>query len=202
MHLLFSRYPRFLLLSLALFKVNTTVAIVYLVTLFIFFRNPDRVSLIHSSDEVVAAADGTILEIHDDGKTIRVCTFLSLLDVHVQYAPVDGIVIRQTHKPGEFHPAYIMEKSLYNERLTTDILCNNGQDVISVVQIAGQLAQRIDSFISQGQQVTKGCKFGMILFGSRVDVIVPSGRYVPLVKKGQHVAAGITTMFKARRQRF
>lgn len=198
-HPLFTRYAGFLLLPMVLWHVNAIVAVVTSIMLFVFLRSPDRIPRRMSRDEVLAAADGTILDIRDDGKTLRVSTFLSLFDVHVQYAPVDGLIIRQSYKPGEFHPAHVMEKSSYNERLATDILCDNGRDVVSVVQIAGQLAKRIDPYVSQGQHVHKGCKLGMILFGSRVDIVVDSGRYVSLVRKGQHVTAGMTVLLIKRR---
>lgn len=197
-HLLFTVYPWYLLLPLMLWKLSESVSIACFLLFAVFFRNPTRRPFLNDDINILSPADGTVLQVFDDKQGHWVIAiFLSILDVHVQYAPTNGKIISQHYTKGRFNPAYMMEKSQYNERLQTDILRPDG-DVISVVQIAGQLAQRIDSFVKIGDNVSKGCRLGMIKFSSRVDLIVPQRSYELMlgIKAGDHVSAGITPLFR------
>lgn len=171
------------------------MAIATATAFFVFFRNPDR--LFPANPKFLTSpADGVVLDVSTDARRIRLSIFLSVFDVHVQYAPCDGQVIAQRYKRGQFNPAYIAKKSAYNERLETDILTKHG-DVITVVQIAGQFANRIDTFVGKGLQVSRGCRLGLIKFGSRVDLIVPNDKYTLAknISPGSRVIGGETVLF-------
>lgn len=207
-HLLFSRFPRYLLLPLMLYQVHPTTALVTLIILFVFLRSPDRIPRIENrndrndrNDDIYSPADGTILDIEENTHNIVVSIFLSVFDVHVQYSPVDGKIVRQKYVRGEFHPAFLTEKSKYNERLLTDIRTRDG-NTITVIQIAGQIANRIESFVKTGDAVTTGCKLGIIKFGSRVNIVVPrkEGMYRN-VKIGDYVTAGETILISRQKRR-
>lgn len=200
-HLLMSKYTRYLLLPLMLWVFDRKIALLCTVSLFIFFRSPDR-RVFHTKEEdsIVSPADGIVLNVSRDSNNVVVSIFLSVFDVHVQYAPINGTIVKQRYVKGRFHPAYILEKSDYNERMYTDLMTSDGH-IVSVVQIAGQVANRIESFVKPGDVVSKGCRLGIIKFGSRVDIKVPSDIYVlnGTLKKGDQVWAGITRLFQRTR---
>jgi phosphatidylserine decarboxylase len=189
-HLLLRLYPRYLLLPIMLYKINQkTLALCITIFLFAFFRSPDRTPQLKGEGNVIhSPADGLVMKMDKDlnGNHV-VCIYLSIADVHVQYSPADCTILAQRYKKGQFNIAYIMEKSQYNERLETDLLLENGDKLI-VVQIAGQIAQRIVSFVKPGDVLSTGCRLGMIQFGSRVDIHIPK-KYVLTVKEGDRVVA-------------
>ena len=158
----------------------------------LFFRDPER----RIARGIVSPADGRILAIYDRSGLLRIGIFMSVTDVHVNRAPLNGRVISVTHKPGSFIPAYRQE-SVRNERLITTMNTNIGR--IKVIQIAGILAKRIVPYIKQGKELKKGERIGIIQFGSRVDLIMPSNKIRTLVKKGQRVKAGSTTIAELKR---
>lgn len=207
-HLLFTKYKRYLLLPMLLWYLQAEkTSVVLTLFLFLFFRSPSRISDV-PKDILVSPADGTIMDIrHITDKSgeiyIHISIFLNVFNVHVQYSPCNGVVLAQRYKRGEFYPAYISLKSQYNERLETDIAISdeNGDrghsKLITVVQIAGQMAQRIDSFVKLGSNVKRGCHLGMIQFGSRVDLIVNSRDFSlgNNVNPGQTVTGGHSILF-------
>nr|WP_253647884.1 phosphatidylserine decarboxylase [Williamsia deligens] len=148
-----------------------------------FFRHPSRVPPT-TTGAVVAPADGEITLVDvaipppelglGDAPLPRVSTFLSVLDVHVQRAPVSGEVVSVTHTPGSFLSADLPAASAENERTCMHIRTDSGDDV-GVVQIAGLLARRIVNEKSAGDRVELGETYGLIRFGSRVDVYLPAG---------------------------
>lgn len=150
-----------------------------------FFREP-RHSSWESGDQVVFSPSyGKVTDIieHDNGST-TVSIFLHVFDVHAQYCPVDGHITRREYFPGKFHPAQIREKTKDNERQVT-VFENSDKEEIVVTQIAGFIARRIVNF-SCKTEYKKGEPYGMIRFGSRVDVTLPSSQIV-IVHKGQRV---------------
>lgn len=166
-------------------KIWSVLAVVSLCFLLFFFRPAGISPSFKASPSIVhSPAQGTVQAIVKGPTETQISIYLSPLDVHVQYAPVDAKVLEQSYQPGTFHMAKFFEKSQYNERMITTFMTANGP--IKVVQIAGQLARRIESFVQSGQQLSAGEPFGMIKLGSRVDVILPSGA-VPLVKEGDGV---------------
>jgi phosphatidylserine decarboxylase len=127
-----------------------------------------------------------------DGPVPRVSIFLSLLDAHVQRAPVSGEVVAVQHRPGRFGSADLAAASTQNERTSLRIRTDTGADVV-VVQIAGLLARRIVCDAHLGDKLAIGETYGLIRFGSRVDTYLPAGAE-PVVRVGQRAIAGETVL--------
>ena len=165
-----------------------------------FFRDPARVTPARDG-LIVSPADGRIslvtqavppkeLEL-GDRPLPRVSVFMSVFDCHVNRSPVTGRIERIAYRPGKFVNADLDKASEDNERNGLVLATAGGR--IGVVQIAGLVARRIVSFVKQGQSVSAGERFGLIRFGSRVDVYLPEG-VRPLVAEGQTSLAGETVI--------
>lgn len=164
-----------------------------------FFRMPERVPPEHP-DWIVSPADGKIVLIEEvpppEGlgmsaeKLWRVSVFLNVFDVHVNYIPFSGTVKNVMYHAGQFLNASLDKASDLNERNTVMIELENGAEM-AVVQIAGLIARRIRCDIKKGDTVKCGDVFGLIRFGSRVDIYLPSG-VEPLVRVGQRMIASET----------
>ncbi len=154
-----------------------------LLTLFllVFFRDPERKPA-GDEDDAVSPADGRVISKND--RTIGI--FMNVHNVHVNRAPLSGIVMEIDYKPGGYIPASNKDSDV-NERNYVKIMTDNGN--IELTQIAGVLIRRIVSYISQGDLVKRGERIGMIRFGSRVDVIIPEV-YTYTVSVGDKVKAG------------
>jgi len=159
-----------------------------------FFRDPERVPP-SEPGAVVSAADGRIVFCGDSppgmsspepGKMVSV--FMSVLDVHVNRAPVSGKVAAVRYNPGKFLVANVDKASMENEQNRVVLETPEGRRV-SYVQIAGLIARRIVCDLSEGDTVQRGQRVGMIRFGSRVDVILPATTILR-VRKGNRVRAG------------
>lgn len=166
-----------------------------------FFRNPSRVPPT-GTGLVVAAADGEVALVDEvvplpelglgDQPVPRVSTFLSVFDVHVQRVPISGTAEAVTHTAGKFLSADLPAASTDNER--TSMLIRTDDDVrIGVIQIAGLIARRIVCDVRVGDRVTVGETYGLIRFGSRVDIYLPAGS-VPQVQVGQRTIGGETVI--------
>jgi phosphatidylserine decarboxylase len=158
-----------------------------------FFRDPDRAP---PADErfVVSPADGRVLTVVEEREdhylaapVTRISIFMSPLDVHVNRAPVSGTVEKVEHRAGRFRAAFADKASLDNERNAL-VLASGGRRYLCV-QIAGAVARRIVCRVGAGDRVQRGERFGMIMFGSRVDLYVPAG-VQPRVRPGDRVHAG------------
>ena len=177
------------------------VALIFTLFCAYFFRDPDRI-VPQKPSLVVSPADGTISHITgdlslpaeiagaDDGRYTRISTFLSVLDVHVQRFPVGGKIIRKVYTPGKFLNADLDKASEDNERCSVLIETPSGHKVC-VVQIAGLIARRILNDAKEEGDARSGERFGIIRFGSRVDVYLPEG-VSPLVITGQKAIGGET----------
>lgn len=162
-----------------------------------FFRDPDRVT--PPGDElVIAPADGKIVLVQEiregeylKGDAIQVSIFMSPLDVHVNRYPLNGIVGYYQYFPGEFLMAFDEKSSLRNER--THIGVERGATKVLFKQIAGFVARRIVADLKVGDRAVAGQRFGMIKFGSRVDVLIPK-RADLRVKAGDTTVAGETVL--------
>jgi len=165
-----------------------------------FFRDPVRVTPARDG-LIVSPADGRIslvtqavppkeLEL-GDRPLPRVSVFMSVFDCHVNRSPVTGRIERIAYRPGKFVNADLDKASEDNER--NGLVVATAGARIGVVQIAGLVARRIVSFVKQGQSVSAGERFGLIRFGSRVDVYLPEG-VRPLVAEGQTSLAGETVI--------
>jgi phosphatidylserine decarboxylase len=169
-----------------------------------FFRHPPRVPPV-GRNAVVAPADGVICVIDSAappaelgmGETPlpRVSIFLSLLDAHVQRAPVSGEVIAVRHRPGRFGSADLPSASDENERTSLRIRTGPGADgpEVIAVQVAGLLARRIVCDARVGDKLSIGDTYGLIRFGSRLDTYLPPGA-APVVEVGQRAVAGETVL--------
>ncbi|MCG8508041.1 MAG: phosphatidylserine decarboxylase, partial [Rhodospirillales bacterium] len=166
-----------------------------------FFRNPDRVTPTRAG-LVIAPADGVVQLVDrappppelEMGETpmARIGIFMNVFNVHVNRAPVDGLVKKAVYRPGKFFNASLDKASEFNERQSLRLTAENGVD-FACVQIAGLIARRIRCDISEGSKVRAGERFGLIRFGSRVDVYMPDG-IAPLVAEGQRTVAGETVI--------
>ncbi len=169
-----------------------------------FFRDPPRVPPTRPG-VVVAPADGVVCVIDaaappaelgmGDAPLPRVSIFLSLLDAHVQRAPVSGEVVAVQHRPGRFGSADLAAASTENERTSLRIRTDTGAEVteVVVVQIAGLLARRIVCDAHLGDKLSIGDTYGLIRFGSRLDTYLPAGAE-PVVQVGQRAIAGETVL--------
>ncbi|MGH7324529.1 MAG: phosphatidylserine decarboxylase [Candidatus Rokuibacteriota bacterium] len=160
-----------------------------------FFRDPER-EVTAAANAVLAPADGTVREVVDDvddwvGPAVRVSIFLSPLDVHINRAPIGGLVVSTTYTPGRFLAAWKAEASRVNERCAVHLQGDTAR--ITVVQVAGVAARRIVCRVGAGDKLAAGERFGMIRFGSRTDCLMPRGTAVR-VRPGDRVVAGITVL--------
>ena len=159
-----------------------------------FFRDPER-KIPEDPSVVVSPADGKVVEILQlsDGTT-RISIFLSIFNVHINRAPIDGIIESIQYTPGKFKPAFDPNASAENEQNV--LVIDHGSYKIKVSQIAGILARRIVCWKKTGEAVQKGERFGLIKFGSRVDLTLPVN-VIPSVKKGDRVKGGSTVIGRA-----
>lgn len=172
-----------------------------------FFRDPDRTTPTRD-DLVVAPADGEVCLIDEAvpppelnmGETPmpRVCIFMNVFNVHVNRTPLAGTVTGLAYVPGRFINASLDKASEHNERQCVRLTTAGGKD-IAFVQIAGLVARRIVCYLTEGQELRTGERFGLIRFGSRVDTYLPDG-VAPLVSKGQTTIAGETVIADLRAQ--
>ena len=164
----------------------------------LFFRDPRR-HFAGTDDVLSAPADGKVLSVDvvedpavGPGRFRRVVTFLNVFDVHVQRVPGPGQVVKSELQPGAKVAAYRPDAGVVNEQQVTVLRRDHG-DLIGVRQIAGLVARRIKCWARQGERLATGERFGMIRFGSRVDVYLPDG-VSPLVVEGQRAVAGETVL--------
>lgn len=165
-----------------------------------FFRDPERTPPSDARDNgLLAPADGRVVEIVEeeeplyiDGPAQRVSIFLSPLDVHVNRVPARGVVEYAKYRPGDYLVAWHPKASEKNERSELGVRHPSGTKVF-FKQIAGAVARRIEYHIGEGDTVAAGERFGIVKFGSRMDVLVPP--HVDLtLEKGQRVRAGETVI--------
>lgn len=169
-----------------------------------FFRDPERVTPTEAG-AIICPADGKLLPIIDavppaelglgEAPRPRLSVFMNVFNVHVNRAPVSGTVIAKAYRPGKFFNASFDKASIHNERMSLRLRPDGddgGRD-LAVVQIAGLVARRIVCDIAQGQGVQRGVRFGIIRFGSRVDVYLPSGCII-VAQPGSFVRAGETIL--------
>jgi phosphatidylserine decarboxylase len=170
-----------------------------------FFRDPARVTP-ERDGLVISPADGTVQLIDEaapppelgmgEGKLPRVCVFMNVFNVHVNRIPAHGVVKDIAYHPGKFLNASLDKASEMNERNSLRITTEEGPD-IAVVQIAGLVARRIKCDAVEGQVMRAGERFGLIRFGSRLDVYLPEGT-APQVIVGQTAVAGETVLADLR----
>jgi phosphatidylserine decarboxylase len=187
----------FTIIVLPFFLFMGLLLIILSIYIFYFFRDPKR--YVPVEDVVVSPADGIITyigaskgpELSDNNQDfIKISIFLNIFNVHVNRLPTNGVIKKITYIHGKFINASLDKSSQDNER---NIICleNNNKDIFYITQIAGLIARRIICDIKEKQKVIKGHRFGIIKFGSRVDLYLPN-HYKLMVSKGQNVLAGET----------
>ena len=190
----------FFVISLLALLIYAPVSIIgFLLTLFTlwFFRDPSRNTPV-DSNLIISSADGKVCLIDEacpptevsmkQEKMKRVCVFMNVFNVHVNRSPVAGIISDIVYKEGQFLNASLDKASEKNERSSLIINSEHGADIV-VVQIAGLIARRILGFVSKNQNLNQGERFGLIRFGSRVDIYMPLDSTVKC-SVGDKVVAG------------
>lgn len=184
----------------ALLELTAPALIGLAVTFFIcyFFRDPDRV-VPNPAGAVVSPADGKVIlaepvgdSIFFKGNCIKISIFMSIFNVHVNRIPHEGRVKRVNYHPGKFFSANLDKASRDNEQNAIFIETQEGRN-ICVVQIAGLIARRIICRIQEGDVVSRGQRFGLICFGSRLDVYLPPDTNLA-VAVGDKVSAGTSVL--------
>jgi phosphatidylserine decarboxylase len=194
----------FAVITLVLFLISDVlgwIGVGLTVWCYYFFRDPERVTPTRHG-VIVSPADGIVSLIEPavppselglpDTPLTRVSVFMSVFDCHINRAPVAGTVQAVAYRPGKFLNASLDKASADNERNGVVIEMEDGR-LLPVVQIAGLVARRIVCFVERGAALSRGERFGLIRFGSRLDVYLPEG-VVPQVRVGQTMIAGETVL--------
>lgn len=161
-----------------------------------FFRNPQR-NTPENKNAIIAPADGKIIEIKEqepcrylEGSFTRISIFMSPFNVHVNRIPIGGKILANYYHPGQFLAAYAEKASLENEQNALVLQTGDNQKIV-FVQIAGFLARRIVNYVKENETVTAGQIYGLIRFGSRMDIYLPESFKVEC-HTDIHVSAGQT----------
>jgi phosphatidylserine decarboxylase len=169
----------------------------------LFFRDPER-PLEPDPDVVYAAADGFVTDVEETQevwipgeRALRISTFLSIHNVHVNRSPVEGSITKMEEVAGRFLPAFLGGASEENHQNRIAIDGPKGRAV--VIQIAGMVARKISRWVEIGENVKTGQRIGLIHFGSRTDVLLPADNADPLVSPGDRVRAGTTPLARYRK---
>ena len=160
-----------------------------------FFRDPERETPAIPG-AVLSPADGKVMSVEDIddpfvGPSVRVATFLSPLDVHVNRSPIAGLVVGVTYSRGRFLAAYQPDAGRVNERCMVNLQGDSSR--VTVTQIAGVVARRIVCRVGPGDKLAAGERFGLIRFGSRTDCCMPRGTRI-MVRPGDRVTGGVTVL--------
>jgi phosphatidylserine decarboxylase len=181
------------------FKYIYILNFIFLAFTAFFFRDPER-DITKGEDLILSPADGKIIKIEKitgneyiGSEAFHIKIFMSVFNVHVNRISFDGVIEKIQYKKGKFKAANILEKSENNEQNILFVKSENFKYIIK--QVAGLVARRIVCFKSEGDTVKKGDRFGIIKFGSRVELIVPCSVQL-LVVEGQNVKGGITPLAK------
>ena len=183
----------FLLPLLVLAVVAWAVGLVYLAFVFLaggafvgfFFRNPTR-DIPEDPRLIVSPGDGRVIRVEPGEEGIQVSIFLSVFNVHITRAPIQGEITRLSHRKGRFYLAFDERASVENEQVVFTI---EGEHNVTFSLIAGLVARRIVSWKHEGEMVGRGERIGLIRFGSRVDILIPGDCDVR-VKQGDKVRGG------------
>lgn len=188
----FSYYPQSALVQ----NSAILVSVLFYLLILQFFRNP-VFEITQNTKHVLAPADGKVVVIEEaeeaeyfKSRRRQISIFMSPVNVHVNRAPVSGVISFFKYHPGKYLVAWHPKSSTENERTTVAVKMENGVEVV-FRQIAGALARRIKWYIKEGQSIEQGQEFGFIKFGSRVDIFLPLDAKVA-VKVGDLTKGGRT----------
>ena len=183
-------------------KILGIIGLVLSTWIYFFFRDPERFP-INDENYIVSPADGKITQIIETNgpkelglegsKYTRISIFMDVLCCHVNRVPYTGTITEIFYKPGKYINATLDKASEDNERNYLKLKNSEGSELI-VVQIAGMIARRIVCDVKEGTTINQGDRFGMIRFGSRVDLYFQN--YNLLIKNGQNTVAGETLLAK------
>ena len=193
-----------LALVFALLEWPIPALLVFVLLFFVmnFFRDPERVTP-QEKGVAVSPADGKVVKVETmrdpfTGKDCTtICVFMNVFNVHVNRAPVTGTIDEIRYYPGKFFNASFDKASTDNERNAVRIMDEDGKPW-TVVQIAGLIARRIVCWTESGDSISRGQRFGLIKFGSRLDLYLPDG-YEPTIRIGDTVFAGQTVLASKKR---
>jgi len=168
----------------------------------LFFRNPGRTPPT-GEGRVVSPADGVVIEVVDQARSdnldlfplTRVSIFMSIFNVHVNRSPLSGTVGKITYRGGVFLDARKKDSSSRNEQ--NSLILRGDAGTLEVVQVAGKVARRISCWVREGDELLRGQRFGLIHFGSRLDVYLPE-QFSVSVAPGTRVSAGVTVIATAQ----
>jgi phosphatidylserine decarboxylase len=195
-----------ILLSLAGWFINRPWSFVFYIPAalivaftFYFFRDPERTPPADTEDLILSPADGKVLIIEEvdeptffKSRALKVSIFLSPLTVHVNRIPANGIISYDRYIPGDYLVAWHPKASELNERSEIGMIHTSGSKIL-FKQIAGAVARRIVYYVSPGDEVVAGDRFGIVKFGSRMDILLPLGTHI-LVGVGDKVRGGETIL--------
>ncbi len=194
----------FAAISFVLYLIWTPLGVIGLaltIWCYYFFRDPQRVTPVREG-LIISPADGVVSMIQPavppeelglgPAAMLRVSVFMNVFNCHVNRAPIGGTVTKIAYRPGKFFNASLDKASVDNERNALVIRMEDGRN-LAVVQIAGLVARRIVCEVSEGTNLMTGQRFGMIRFGSRLDIYLPDG-VEPMVALGQSTIAGETVL--------
>ncbi len=186
-----------------LYAKHWTIAVVLVLTAILlcfvtyFFRNPVRVLEIDDPNFIVAPADGRVVVIEEveehevlHEKRLQVSIFMSPFNVHANWYPIEGTILRSEHQKGRHQAAWLPKSSTENERSLV-VIETESKATILLRQIAGAMARRIVTYAKAGHQAHRNTHLGFIKFGSRVDMYLPLGTEI-FVELGQHVKGNET----------
>ena len=190
--------PLWLWVDIVAVPITATVVLGVLYLLVVnFFRSPKRQFTGNPENVVVSSADGTVVALEEvyepeylKCRCIQLSVFMSVLNVHANWFPVDGEVVFTKHHPGRFLAAYLPKSSTENERSTVVIRTHHDQLVL-MRQVAGAMARRIVTYAHPGVEASIEDHMGFIKFGSRIDLYLPLGTEI-YVKIGDKTTGGIT----------
>jgi len=180
----------------ALLELTALALIGLFVTFFIayFFRDPDRL-IPNEEGCIVSPADGKVVAVgpvrgspFGERHCLKISVFMSIVSVHINRIPYDGTITHIDYNPGEFLPANLDKASKKNEQNAVLLETENGKQIV-FVQIAGLIARRIICRVQPGDRVSRGQRYGMICFGSRLDIYLPDD-VEPNIAIGDYVRAG------------
>ena len=189
----------FVTMFFALISWKILAVIAFILTLFItyFFRNPER-TLPEDENAVVAPADGVIIflgpssEEHVMAEMTKISIFMSVFNVHINRTPISGLIVETFYNRGKFMDVRDERATFENER--SGLVLENARGTrIVVVQVAGLIARRIICYLQKGDQAIRGKRYGLIRFGSRLDVYIPTNADLR-VKMGDKTVAGETIL--------
>jgi phosphatidylserine decarboxylase len=186
-----------LVLALLAWKFFAVVALVLTLFVVFFFRNPERI-VPDEENAIVAPADGVVIYLgpsqaeHLDGEMTKISIFMSVFNVHVNRSPISGRVIDTFYNRGKFLDVRDERATFENERSGLVMESPEGARIV-VVQVAGLIARRIVCYLRKGDSAVRGERYGLIRFGSRLDVYLPRNAAVR-VAMGQKTVAGETIL--------